>query len=108
MSRVIETAGGTLRCFPVTYLYRNRQSSGAEKHGFAVEHLYRDKDSRASVKAGGEKDQGYGVPVVSAGNQIFAEQTYVENRYQRQPWSELYSWKHGRDGRNDDHNHERR
>ena len=73
-----------------------------------MEHLYCDKDGRASVKAGGEKDQGYGVPVVSSGNQIFAEQTYDENRHQRQPWSELYSWKHGRDGRNDDHNHERR
>jgi hypothetical protein len=59
--------------FAVTYPHRKGQSSGAKEHGFAVEHFYGDKYGGASIQAGREKDQRYGVPVVGSGNQIFAE-----------------------------------
>ena len=51
----------------------SRESSGAEEDGFALEHLDGEEQGYGGIHAGGNKDDGDEIPVVSAGDKFFAE-----------------------------------
>src|ERR1700685_2146664 len=74
---------------------------GAEKDGFALEHLYGDEEGHCGVDATGDKDDGDGVPVICAGDEFFAEQAYVHDRYDGELRRQLDPGKHGGNGGND-------
>src|SRR6267154_4284472 len=50
-----------------------RESSGAKEHGFALEHLDGQEEGYGGIQAGGNKNDGDEIPVVSAGDEFFAE-----------------------------------
>jgi hypothetical protein len=52
--------------------------SGAEEDGFALEHLDGDEKGGGGVDARGGEDDGDVVPMIGAGDELFAEQADVE------------------------------
>jgi len=49
------------------------KTSGAEEDGFALEGFDGDENGEGGVDGGGGEDYGYGVPVVGAGDDFFAD-----------------------------------
>ena len=52
---------------------------GAEEDGFALEHFDGDEECRGGVDTGGREDDGDVVPVISADDQLLAEETDIED-----------------------------
>src|SRR5712664_3423067 len=52
---------------------------GAEEDGFALEGFEGQEEGESGVDAGGGEDDGDGIPVISAGDDLLADQAGVEN-----------------------------
>jgi len=81
---------------------------GAEEDGFALEHFDGEEKSGGGVGASGTEDQSDYVPMVGAGDEIFAKKADVENGDESEFGREFDAREHGGDRRDDDHEHERR
>src|SRR5205807_6685914 len=86
----------------------SRESSGAEEDGFALEHLDGEEQGYGGIHAGGNKDDGDEIPVVSAGDKFFAEEAHVKNGDERELGSKLDAGEHGGDRRDNDDESQRR
>src|SRR5256885_3854055 len=75
--------------------------SGAEEDGFALEGFDGEEERYGGVDAGGEEDEGDGIPVVGAGHDFLADQTGVENGDEGELGGELHTGHHRGDRRND-------
>src|SRR6266404_3123615 len=82
--------------------------SGAEEDGFALEHFDGEEEGGGGVDAGGKENDGDEIPVVSAGDELFAEKADVEDGDERKFGSELRTGKHGRKSGNDNYKRHRR
>src|SRR5712692_5771728 len=65
--------------------------SGAEEDVFALEQLDGHGERQGGVDAGGDKNRRDVIPVVGAGDNLFAHQAGIHNREQREPGVQLDS-----------------
>ena len=75
---------------------------GAEEDGFALEHFDGQEERDGGVNASRREDDGDKVPMISAGDELLAEKTDVEDGDEGELRSELDAGQHRSDGRNDD------
>src|SRR2546430_6716096 len=66
--------------------------SGAEEDGFALEGFDGEEQGYGGIDAGGDKNEGDGVPVIGAGHDFLADQAGVENGNKRELGGELDAW----------------
>src|SRR5882672_12148413 len=81
---------------------------GAEEDGFALEHFDGEEKGGGGVDAGGSENDGDEIPVIRAGDELFAEKANVKDGDERKFGSELHAGKHGRNSGNDDDKGHRR
>src|SRR5207248_11166940 len=67
-------------------------ASGAEEDGFALEGFDGEEQGYGGIDAGGDKNEGDGVPMIGAGHDFFADQAGVENGDKRELGGELDAW----------------
>ena len=80
-----------------------KQALGAEEDGFALEHFDGEEERGGGVHAGREENEGNGVPVVGACDDVFAHQAGVEDRNQSELGREFDPGHEGSNGGNDNY-----